>query len=95
MKESRFQSLLIKEIKKRFPGAVVMKTNANQLQGFPDLIILYGSKWATLECKRTKKAKHQPNQDMWVARLAKMSFGRFIYPENKQEVLDDLERSFS
>ena len=95
MLENKFQSQLIKEIKHRFPGCIVMKNDANYIQGIPDLSILYKDKWATLECKKGKKAKHRPNQDYYVEKMNGMSFSAFIYPENKEDVLNELERSFT
>lgn len=89
-KESTFQAALIKEIKDRLPGCYVLKNDAGYLQGVPDLLILYKKKWGTLECKRSKDAKHRPNQDIHVARMNEMSFSSFIYPENKEEVLDEM-----
>ena len=94
MAESKFQKSLIKEIKERFPGSVVMKNDSNYIQGIPDLTILYKDKWATLEVKDKESAKHRPNQDYYVNEMNNMSFSRFIFPENKEEVLNDLERSF-
>ena len=94
MKESKFQADLKKEIKSRFPGCIIMKNDSSCVQGIPDLLILWNDRWATLECKRNASASHQPNQDYYVETMNKMSFSAFIYPENKQEVLDDLERSF-
>jgi len=94
MVESRFQANLIKEIKKRFEGCMVLKNDASYLQGVPDLMILYEDKWAALECKKTEKAKHQPNQDYYVEKMNEMSYARFICPENKKEVLDELEHAF-
>lgn len=44
MLESRFQANLIKEIKKLFPGCIVMKSDSGYLQGIPDLLILYKNK---------------------------------------------------
>ena len=93
MLESAFQKNLKKEIKKMFPGCVIFKTDANQIQGFPDLLILYGKKWAALENKRSADASKRPNQEYWVDRLNKMSFARFVYPENKKEVLNALAQS--
>lgn len=95
MLESKFQSNLIKEIKIRFPGSIVMKNDATYIQGIPDLLVLYKDKWAALECKKEAKAKHRPNQDYYVERMNKMSFSSFIYPENKEEILNAMERSFS
>ena len=94
MKESAFQAKLIQEIKKRFPGAIVLKNDPNYIQGFPDLTVLYKDRWAVLEIKQSEKASHQPNQDFYILQADKMSVGRFVYPENMMEVLDDLARSF-
>jgi hypothetical protein len=93
-KESKFQSDLIKELKNMFPGCMVLKNDPTYIQGVPDLMILYKNKWAALECKKSSKAKHQPNQDYYISKMNGMSFGRFIYPENKREVLDDLQQTF-
>lgn len=93
-RESAFQSSLIREIKARYPGSIVLKTDANYIQGFPDLLILYKNKWALLECKKDAKAGHQPNQDYYVSKMNDLSFARFIYPENKEEVLCALQATF-
>lgn len=78
-----------------FPGCVVMKTDPTYIQGIPDLLILYNDKWATLECKKSSKAHRQPNQPYYVDKLDKMSFSRFICPENKERVLFELQQSFT
>ena len=93
-KESNFQASLIKELKKRFKGCIVLKNDANYLQGICDLTIFFGKKWAALECKASATAPHQPNQEYYVNRMNLMSFARFIYPENRQEVLDELQQAF-
>lgn len=92
-KESEFQSYLIDELKERFPGCIVVKTDAGFIQGIPDLIILFNDKWAMLECKKSKDAKHRPNQDYYVELLNKLSFSAFIYPENKESILDGMEKA--
>ena len=94
MKESTFQKRVIDELKDRLPGCIVLKNDSSYMQGVPDLIVLWNTCWATLECKRSENAVHQPNQDYYVERMNEMSFSEFIYPENYQEVLDELERSF-
>lgn len=94
MKESQFQHNLIKKLKDRFPGCMVLKNDASYCQGIPDLTIFHGERWAALECKQHADSKHQPNQDYYVGKMNEMSFCRFIYPENEEEVLHDLERSF-
>lgn len=94
MLESKFQSNLIKEIKKRFPGCIVMKNDSSYIQGIPDLTVLYKDKWASLECKVDETADHQPNQDYYVDKMNQMSFSRFIYPKNKEDVLNELCKTF-
>ena len=94
MLENQFQSKLIKELKKLFPGCIVMKSDSGYLQGIPDLLILFNDKWAALECKQHTGAKKQPNQEYYVGKMDEMSFSRFICPENKEEVLHDLQQSF-
>lgn len=86
--ESGFQDRLIREIKDELPGCMVFKMD--QIQGIPDLLILHNDKWASLECKRERNAKRQPNQEYYVDRMNQMSFSRFIYPENREDVLDEL-----
>lgn len=94
MRENQFQAKLIKDLKKIFPGCIVMKNDANYIQGIPDLLILYGNRWACLECKKSGKAKHQPNQEYYVELMNEMSFARFISPENKEEVIGELQQTF-
>lgn len=94
MKESDFQSKLIKEIESRFPGCIVIKNDPMYRQGIPDLLVLYFDKWAMLEVKASPTAHKQPNQEYYVDKLNKMSFSAFIFPENKETVLNDMERSF-
>ena len=91
--ESGFQDRLIDELHEMFPGCLVLKQDA--FQGIPDLLILYGDKWASLECKKNSRAEHQPNQDYYVELMNEMSFSRFIFPENKEEVLYELQQAFS
>ena len=94
MKESKFQAELKKELKEMFPGCIVTKLDSGDIQGIPDLLILYKDKWASLENKKSLTAKHQPNQDYYVDLMNKMSFSRFVCPENKDEVLEELKKVF-
>lgn len=92
--ERDFQSRLIKDLKNIFIGCIVMKLDSSYMQGIPDLLILYKNKWATLECKKSAGAKKQPNQEYYVGLMNEMSFSRFICPENKEEVLHELQQTF-
>lgn len=93
MLEKDFQAKLIKELERMFPGCIVTKVES-YLQGFPDLLILYKDRWALLECKKSANEKRQPNQEYYVGRADEMSFSRFIFPENKEEVLHELRQAF-
>lgn len=90
--ESGFQDRLINKLKDLFPGCMVFKMD--QIQGIPDLLVLYKNKWASLECKRSAGAKRQPNQEYYVGKMNEMSFSRFVSPENKEEVLNELQQIF-
>ena len=94
MKESKFQSKLIKDLEVIFPGCIITKLDPINRQGLPDLLILFNDKWAVLECKRSAGASHRPNQDYYIDLMNKMSFASFIFPENKEEVLNELQRAF-
>lgn len=99
MLESKFQSGLIKKLKSRFDGCIVMKNDAGYIKGIPDLLVLYEDKWAALECKRDIKAiekskTNQPSQHYYVERMNTMSYASYICPENEKEVLDELEHAF-
>lgn len=91
-KESGFQDSLRDELKSKLPGCMIFKMD--QIQGIPDLLVLYENKWASLECKKNEKAAKQPNQEYYVEKMNDMSFSRFIYPENKDTVLDELGSYF-
>lgn len=95
MKESKFQSDLKKELQGMFPECIITKLDSGDIQGIPDLLVLYNDKWAVLENKRSANASHQPNQDYYVDKMNSMSFASFIYPENKDEVLAKLRKKFN
>lgn len=94
MLENKFQAKLIKEIKDTFPGCIVMKNDSSYIQGIPDLLVLHNDKWAALECKQSRTASKRPNQDYYVGRMEEMSFAKFVYPENKDEVMNSLHHHF-
>lgn len=95
MLESKFQSKLIKELGEIFKGCIVTKLDSGHIQGIPDLLILHNNHWACLEVKKSATAHRQPNQEYYVNKMNDMSFARFIYPENKDEVLDELKKKFN
>lgn len=91
-RESLYQSDLIKRIKARFPGCYV--TTDLKQQGLPDILILFGDRWAMLECKRSESEAYQPNQDYYCKMFDGWSFCAVIYPENEEQVLNDLQSTF-
>ena len=94
MTENLYQRKLIQKLERIFPGCVILKNDSGYRQGVPDLIVLWGEHWATLEVKVHEKASSQPNQDYYVEQLNDMSFAAYIYPENEREVLDALQQAF-
>lgn len=90
--ERDFQPKLKDEIRDRLPGCVIIKQDPNQLQGVPDLLVLFEDKWALLETKRASNSSKRPNQPYYVDKFNRMSFSAFVNPDNMDEVLDDMER---
>ena len=91
--ETKFRNRLIADIESRFPGSIVLRNDPENFQGVPDLTVLFpGGKWALLECKRSANASHRPNQDHYIELFDDMFYASFIFPENKDEVLDELQQ---
>ena len=94
--ERDFQAWLIKELRKLFPGCVIQKLDSGYQQGIPDLLILFGDRWAVLEVKKkrpTKASDFEPNQEYFIEKLNEMSFCACVYPENVEDVLDAIQQS--
>ena len=92
--ENVYQSHLIHRIQVLYPGCFVLKNDPNYLQGFPDLTVLYKKRWGLLEVKKSWDSPHRPNQEYYIEEADRMSFGRFIFPENEEEVLYELQQTF-
>lgn len=97
MLESVYQARLIKRLNRLFPGCVILKNDSGYLQGFPDLTIFFGVRWAILEVKpkRPTKSDYEPNQEWYLEMLNEMSFAACVYPENEKDVLDALQQAFA
>ena len=95
MLENRAQVKLIQKLKTTFPDCIVIKNDAGYIQGIPDLLVLYKDKWAALECKASGNSRKQPNQEYYVQIMDEMSFSRFVYPENMEEIIHELQQAFS
>lgn len=97
--EGTFKTKLIGEIEKEFPDCIVTKLEADFKAGIPDILIVNGKQWVTLEAKKskadvTKQRRNKDAQDYYVARMNKMSYSSYVYPENKEEVLNELKVFF-
>lgn len=95
MAESKYQAKLIRKLIRTFPGCLVLKNDSSYIQGIPDLLVLYGDRWAMLEVKDSASKPFQPNQEYYIEMLAQMSFAAVIYPSNEEEVIRGLQRAFS
>lgn len=93
MNESKYRTGLIKRIKTRLPGAEVILNDPHYIQAIPDVLVLYNNHWAMLETKRDKDAPHRPNQDYYVSKYGQMAYAAFVFPENEEKILDEMERS--
>lgn len=91
--EGKFKADLVEELRELFPEAIITYLDPTHIQGLPDIIILYGDRWATLEAKKSKTASHRPNQDYYVDLMNSMSYSSFIYPENREEIIYELQQS--
>lgn len=94
MNEGAYKTSVIKKLEKIFPGCEILKSDPSHKQGVPDLIILWGLCWASLEFKKSATASRRPNQDYFIRKLDDMSFAAYIYPENEEEILCALEQAF-
>lgn len=93
-RESKFQKELINDLRDLFPGSIILMNDANYLQGVSDLTILYKEFWALLEVKRSEKEPRQPNQEYYIGLAQEWSYGAIVYPENKEEILNELQLAF-
>lgn len=94
MNEGVYQNKLIKKLQIIFPGCFILKNDPGTNQGIPDILILFGKRWAMLEVKISPRSRIQPNQRHYVDLFDEMSFCAFINPDNELEVLNDLQQSF-
>lgn len=91
MLERDFQAELIKTIRALLPGCEILKNDSSYLQGVPDLLVLYGDRWAMLEVKKSLDEPYQPNQEYYIERFDTMSYATMICPENRELKLDELQ----
>jgi hypothetical protein len=95
MLERNYQAKLIKKLRALLPGCFILKNDSSYMQGVPDLLVLFGTRWAMLEVKkaypRPGSDDFEPNQEYYIEKLNDMSFCACIYPTNENEVLRALQ----
>lgn len=94
MTESVYQRQLMNKIEMLFPGCIIIRNDPQQNPGIPDLLVLLGNTWFMLEVKTSEQARQRPNQEYFVQQFDQMSYATFIYPQNEEQVLSDLQSTF-
>lgn len=96
MPEAVYRRRFKKKLAELYPGSFVFYLDPEiNPPGVPDLLFLYKRFWATFETKRFRDASRRPNQDYYVKVMNAMSYSRFLYPQNEQEVLHGLEQALA
>jgi hypothetical protein len=91
MRESKYQLHVVQRLELEFPGCLVIRNDPRLVQGIQDLLVLFRDRWAALEVKISSTAPERPNQRHYVERLNEMSYSTFIFPENEDEVFNELQ----
>ena len=89
-RESKFERHVVERLEKEFPGCIVIKLLPDLHQGLPDRLVLFGSRWASLEVKASLTAPYQPNQEYYIDIMRRMSYSAMICPENEEEIFGAL-----
>lgn len=92
-RESSFQQDFIEDLITLFPDCIILKNDPTYIQGIPDLLVLNNNRWAALECKKSKDAPARPNQPYYIKKMNEMSYASFVYPENKEVVLHEIQQA--
>lgn len=94
-RENDFQRQVVRELRELLPGCLVLKNDSSYIQGIPDLSVLSGECWAFIEIKRSADEPYRPNQEYYLEKAKNESMSWTLYPENKKEVFDEIQRSFA
>jgi hypothetical protein len=96
VRESAYQRHVDERVRAMLPGCEIFKNDPMVThQGIPDRLILWRGGWGMLEVKTSADAPSQENQPYWVEYYNNMSFASFIYPENEEQVLRDLQSALT
>lgn len=95
MLERDFKQKFQKELKKRVKPVAILqyKQDATTVKGFPDTIVILEAITVFIEFKKSKTAKFQEGQKMWLQRLADANHFCFVVtPESAEDVLAEIKR---
>lgn len=94
-READFKQKFQKELKKRVKPVAILqyKQDATTVKGFPDTLVILEGVVVFIEYKKSKTARFQEGQKLWLKRLADANHFTFVcHPGNAEEVLKDIER---
>lgn len=90
--EKDFQSKFLAKLRKLGCKCYKQQMNATTRAGTPDVIVLLGPVWIMLEFKKAKNSPKRPGQQKNIDWANEVSFGWFVYPENADEVYEQIKR---
>lgn len=91
--EGKFKKQAKDRIAEMLPGCFMHEMKMGS-QGIPDTLIIFGERWALLEFKESENAHRQPNQKYYVDLFNSWGYASFVYPENVETVLQELDEWF-
>lgn len=87
MRENRYQRGVVERFHREWDRPIVLKNDANLIQGIMDLTVVLPNLVAFIEVKRSDDEPFQPNQEYYLARTDEMGhFTAVICPQNEEEV---------
>lgn len=87
MRENRYQRHIVERLHMTFDRPLILKNDANLIQGIMDLTVVTHSFIFFLEVKASEMAPFQPNQEYYLNRVQEMGHNSWVvYPENEEEV---------
>ena len=89
--KTKFQNKVKRELK---PVAILQyKQDATTVKGFPDALFIFEGIVVFIEFKKSKTARFQEGQKLWLDRLNDNCHFAFVcYPQNADEIFNELKR---
>lgn len=90
--EAKFQSKIVKHLRSKGFWVMKLKPGFGVPAGTADIFFCKEGFYGWLEVKASKKAKKQPGQEAFIAKMAAWSYARFVYPENWEEIKAEIDQ---